>query len=129
MHKLIWLMGLVVVVFLSFGCAVKSPSPEEIAKAYYGEFPDTYKEQIAKEAAKILIDPYSAQYEFQGKPQRAWIHNNGKSYSYGWGGIVYINAKNRFGGYVGREPYEYFVQSSFVKIWPFGFTKNLNYVY
>ena len=113
----------------SFGCAAKAPSAEANSNGFYGEYPSNYKELIAEYAGEILLDPYSAHYEFQGEPEKVWIHNDGKTYFYGWGGNVYINAKNRFGGYVGKELYEYFIQGTYVRIWRVGFTPNIHYVY
>lgn len=84
-------------------------SVEELAKPELkGPPPSTAQiETDIKAAMKAqLFDPYSAVYEFQ-KPYA------GKA----WGGLIYggwkygyiveytLNAKNRFGGYVGAQPY------------------------
>lgn len=58
-----------------------------------------------------LFDPYSAQYHFDGVPEKKYVARPfGMSTKYGWGGIVLINAKNRMGGYTGATPFIYIIR-------------------
>ena len=60
----------------------------------------------------VLFDPYSAQYEFEF-PQRYWFKESalagGRLYA-GYLVRVSVNAKNRFGGYVGKKMYGFLIQ-------------------
>jgi hypothetical protein len=86
---------------------------EELSNAYYGPYPDNY-EQIIKDAMVTrLIDPYSAQYHFQGAPTQRYMAKSpllGGGTEFGWGGIVLVNAKNRMGGYVGATTFAYVIR-------------------
>lgn len=65
---------------------------EERQTAHAGKLPKDYKSQIDARFAQTLIDPDSRQIE---------------DLTFPYGGLVcgYINAKNRLGGYTGREPF------------------------
>ncbi len=65
---------------------------EERQTAQAGKLPKDYKSQIDARFAQTLIDPDSRQIQYLTFP---------------YGGLVcgYINAKNRLGGYTGREPF------------------------
>jgi len=82
-------------------------------RADCGPYPENY-EQIIKDAMVTrLFDPYSAQYHFQGSPQNAYYVKPpllGGGTTYGWGGYVLVNAKNRMGGYVGATNYYYIIR-------------------
>lgn len=92
------------------GCA-KQPTLEEQAQAYYGQYPENYQEIIRENMFTYLIDPESAQYRFQGSPTQGFYSLPfGKGVEYGWFGEVYINAKNRMGGYVGAKLFDYLIR-------------------
>jgi hypothetical protein len=97
--------AIVCVAVITGGCAV-TPTPEEIAKADYGPFPENYKQIITDYYYKTLIDPFSAQYEWTDGPTKGWqVPDTGelimnKCY-YGYTVHFRVNAKNRMGGYTG----------------------------
>jgi len=112
MRKMMLVLLAVVMCAALAGCA-KPPSPEEQAAADYGPYPENY-EQIIKDAmVSKLFDPYSAQYHFQGSPQQRFLSRppiRGGGVTYGWGGTVLVNAKNRMGAYVGAQPHYYLIR-------------------
>lgn len=83
------------------GCA--APSPDELARADYGAYPDQYKELIEGYMGRILKDPYSAHYEYLNAPVMAW-RKTMSGPIYGYAVCVNINAKNSYGGYTGAQP-------------------------
>jgi len=89
------------VIIILTACAIR-PTPEQMASADYGSYPDNYEDIIRNHYSKTLFDPYSAVYTF-GRPQRAWNGLGGTIF--GWAVCGTINAKNRFGGYVGAKPF------------------------
>jgi hypothetical protein len=81
------------------------PSPEELRAADYGPSPTNYQEAIRTHYAQWLFDPYSAVYTF-GTPGTGWVRPGPTaSPVYGWRVCGTVNAKNRFGGYVGARPF------------------------
>ena len=98
------------------GCAVSpvmmfpiEPTKEEISKADYGEKPTLYKKVIEDYVKSGLIDPESAQLTNYSAPKKDWLGDNeigGKTYI-GWLVCVDVNAKNKYGGYVGRKMYSF----------------------
>ncbi len=99
MKKLIIFASLAV--FLFFGCATV-PTQEQLASADYGDPPSNHEELIKNLFSPSLFDPYSAMYTFD-KPIKGYVDAAGKAY--GWVVCGTINAKNRFGGYVGAKPF------------------------
>jgi len=101
------------------GCATM-PTKEEIAKLDYGA-PLTvgYEKTIKAYFEKVLFDPYSVQYKFE-PPQQRWFKEppmvGGRLYA-GYLVIVWVNAKNRFGGYVGTQKHGFlFKNNQFIKV-------------
>jgi hypothetical protein len=76
------------------GCAVGgNVIPQAEVEAQFGPLPENYQALVMAYASRTLIDPESARYEFfQPVPK-----------THGWFGQVWVNAKNRFGGYVGKR--------------------------
>lgn len=72
-----------------------------------GELPANYQHQIKNHFDCVLIDPMSAVYEFNGSEPYAYYPNThmGVQPMRGIGVFVSVNAKNRMGGYVGRNFY------------------------
>ncbi|MFZ5621157.1 MAG: hypothetical protein ACOY5W_09070 [Pseudomonadota bacterium] len=95
------------------GCAASFKRPPE--DAYYGPPPDDYEESIREYFSTRLKDPDSARYEF-GKPRRAYINHaliqGGGVQWFGYAVDVIINAKNSYGGYVGRRKYFVFFRGN-----------------
>jgi hypothetical protein len=60
---------------------------------------------ITRQKFAVLFDPYSAVYEFTREPRHGWVHPVGSPPVFGWKVSGTLNAKNRFGGYVGAKPF------------------------
>jgi hypothetical protein len=88
--------------FLLSGCAgLQSPTPEQLSSQNFTRCNSDHKQQIQQYLSFNLIDPYSAVIEFgKEEPQ---IYNNDYVYSI----YASVNAKNRFGGYVGRQYHQF----------------------
>lgn len=83
--------------------------------------PENWKEIVENGARKILKDPESARFRYPDEKQKYCALSNSKtgpmqpitlisdSPLLGYSGIVFINAKNSFGGYTGEEPYWYMI--------------------
>lgn len=121
MRKLVLWLGIASIV-LVFGCAQTARSrQEDLANADYGLPPKNYKHVIRESFRKSLFDYSSAQIEFKA-PEKAWrnISKNviGKAtFQYLWRVPVEVNAKNRFGAYVGwKTYYVYYKDGVFITI-------------
>lgn len=89
-------------VFL-FGCAAAPrPTVSQLANADYGPFPSDYEQIIKDVISPILIDPYSVVLNLN-TPKKGY-NNMVDGIIYGWNVCGTVNAKNRFGGYVGPKP-------------------------
>lgn len=97
------LLYLAVGTLLLAGCAPSPPSPEVLASADYGGYPNDYQDVIQSYMNGVLIDPGSAQYEWIKGPKKGWIGTMGGGQHFGYAVCAWINAKNRFGGYTGRQ--------------------------
>ena len=84
------------------GCA-GLPTPEEIASADHGSYPNNYEDIVKSYFARILKDPYSVRYESISTPQRYWLANRLEGATYGYLVCVTLNAKNSYGAYIGYE--------------------------
>lgn len=99
-------MKFVIVLFLCFSvvsCAAR-PKSEMILSADYGPYPDNYEQIIKDHYSTKLFDPYSAVYTFNAKPRRDYDRVS-SGVQFGWVVCGTINGKNRFGGYVGVQPF------------------------
>ena len=99
--RLIRVAILVMAIFIS-ACHVR-PTPEQISGADYGPYPNDYETIIKDHYSRSLFDPYSAVYTFNN-PRKGWRSQFG-TVKYGWVVCGSINAKNRYGGYVGTKPF------------------------
>ena len=95
------IIAAVIFAFMLIGCAARL-TPEQIAAADYGPKPENYQEIVKSLFAKSLFDPESARYEFQ-EPRRGYMQDEPPKF--GWAVCGTVNAKNRFGGYAGRQAY------------------------
>ncbi len=100
-------LGLIVFVGMLQSCAT-SGSQEKLLSANYGSPPPSnYQEIIKNRISRTLIDPTSPKYEFappsQGYTKKSALFNT--SEQFGWRVCGNVNAKNKFGGYKGREPF------------------------
>ena len=95
------------------GC-LASPSPQELESADYGLEPQKFEETIKAHMKASLFDPYSAVYEFK-TPFKGYYNNppvrGGRVVAFGYFVPVLINAKNRFGAYVGSKSYFFFFKN------------------
>lgn len=90
------------------GC---STLPEkEVAKANYGTPPANYQALIKQSMDASLFDPYSAHYYFYGLVKCYGVDGmlGGFKHVFGYCADFEINAKNRYGAYVGKQAYRFF---------------------
>jgi hypothetical protein len=69
------------------------PTPKELSKADYGDYPDNYEKIVLDYACKILKEPSSAKYTYVKGPKKTWIFQH-TSYQYGWGVCYLISESN-----------------------------------
>ncbi|MFZ2972563.1 MAG: hypothetical protein WA049_07970 [Ferribacterium limneticum] len=120
MRKIYTLLIIAMLVLLG-GCAsAPIPTKSEINAADYGSKPsfENAQELVKGYMANRLFDPYSATYNCI-EPLRAWasasriVHANlGGRVHYGYLLHCSINAKNRFGAYVGAQRYNFMIRTS-----------------
>jgi hypothetical protein len=101
-NSLVNMIALGLVLFSLSNCAVR-PSPEQIASADYGPYPENYQEIIKNYYSKILFDLYSPEYTYEN-PTRTW-NSFGGALIFGWAVCGTFDAKNRSSGYVGAKPF------------------------
>jgi hypothetical protein len=68
----------------------------------YGPYPANYKEIVMKWLGTQLIDPASARIEWKGDPKPADLGTKGE-HLYGYLVNFTVDARNRFGGYTGKQ--------------------------
>lgn len=106
-------MRKILLVFFCFcliGCAtIPPPTPEQISNADYGNYPYNYQEVIKDFMDDLLIDPGSAVYSNWRGPSKGWVGNGFQGYVFGYRVCVFVNAKNRMGGYVGKRLYHFVI--------------------
>ena len=83
--------------------AVRSGAETEAVDASrYGPYPTNYKEIVTKWLQTKLLDPASAQIEWQGDPKPADLGTKGQ-HLYGYLVNFKVNSRNRFGSYTGKQ--------------------------
>ena len=82
-----------------FGQA-QQPSPAD--PALYGPYPTNYKEIVTNWLNQQLLDAGSARIDWTGAPKPADLGKNGE-HLYGYIVTFDVNARNRFGGYTGKQ--------------------------
>lgn len=93
------------------GCA-SSPSAAELAKADYGAAPTDASGTVRAWLRMALKDPDSMKDFTCSPPTKTWITLGFGQFMYGWGCCAEYNAKNSFGGYVGRTPQEFLIKDN-----------------
>ena len=78
--------------------------------ALYGAYPANYKEIVTLWLNKQLIDPDSARMEWNGEPKPADLGKNGE-HLYGYLVNFTVNARNRFGGYTGKQKHAVLIRN------------------
>ena len=91
-------------------CAKRGPTDEQISNADYGTVPVNQKEIVINHVKMRLYDHGSAQYDKWSNLVKGWSNGYDGTH-YGYKGCVYINSKNRMGGYVGFKPYVYIIRN------------------
>lgn len=108
------ILSLFATYMLITGCATTKLTPEQAAKADYGEYPSDYQKIVEDHFSHSLFDPYSAHYRFekpyQGFSTKAPIVGGGPD-KFGWLVEVGVNAKNRLGGYVGEKQFRLLIKN------------------
>ena len=113
MYKM--LIAVILSCLLLSGCATSPrPTQEQVNAADCGPMPVSYKESIKQIIDGRLSDPYSAVYTFSS-PQKSWNRSTGQPI-YGWRVCGTVNAKNKFGGYVGATPFYALIRDEEVMI-------------
>jgi hypothetical protein len=90
----------ILVLAVGAGCLVAQNEPVDVSR--YGPYPINYKEIVNKWLATRLLDPASAQVEWEGAPKPADLGTSGQ-HLYGYVIKFKINSRNRFGAYTGKE--------------------------
>lgn len=78
--------------------------------ARYGSYPANYKEIVTQWLNKQLIDPDSARIEWNGEPKPADLGESGE-HLYGYLVNFTVNARNRFGGYTGKQKHAVLIRN------------------
>ena len=96
-------MAIGLTILLLTGCATSSgrPTTEQLANNTFTECPSDYQQTIKQRLSNDLIDRYSVMFRFS-QPEK-YIYGK----QYGYVVEVGLNAKNRFGGYVGEQVHEF----------------------
>lgn len=100
--KTILMLGIAMALLV--GCATAPPTADDFANV--GPLPADYQDQVKKYFEESLIDPDSAKYYFVGEPKVGAHEGYGLNRTprvVGWIVSVEVNAKNRMGGYTGRQ--------------------------
>lgn len=93
-----------IIVCLVLTACATGPTSEEIASADYGPKPEN-PQSVAEEWIKErLIDPESARFDHLPLRQ-GYSRLMGAGTEFGWVQCGTVNAKNRMGGYTGRQQY------------------------
>lgn len=113
--KAIRIMVVLSLMGLFSGCATMARlTPEQLASADYGDYPHDYQQLVKDYFETILFDPYSAKYKFtepiKGYTRKAPILG-GDVDRFGYVVTVWVNAKNRFGGYVGAKQHRFLIRN------------------
>ncbi len=82
--------------------ALQAIAETQADTASYGSYPANYKEIVMQWLNKQLIEPESARIEWNGDPKPADLGRNGE-HLYGYLVNFTVNARNRFGGYTGKQ--------------------------
>ena len=99
-NSLVNMVTLALILFSLSNCAVR-PSPEQIASADYGPYPENYQDIIKNYYNKVLSDPDGV-YTYEN-PTRAWDSVGGLIF--GWAVCGKFHAKDRSGVQVGVQSF------------------------
>jgi hypothetical protein len=82
--------------------AYSQAATEPVDVSRYGPYPTNYKEIVRKWLQTKLLDPASAQIEWEGDPKPADLGTKGQ-HLYGYLVKFKVNSRNRFGTYTGKQ--------------------------
>lgn len=100
-------LAISMVVLMSLGCAT-GPTSQEIASAEYGAPPVDYKSQIKKYFNQRLKEPESVRYGQFTEPTKGYsLDADSGEWVFGYHVLVFVNAKNSYGGYTGEQGYSF----------------------
>ncbi|MBK0000287.1 hypothetical protein [Erwinia sp. S38] len=126
MRKLIAIMALAISTSLVVGCAPSQQMQDARKKdaefsqavkninletANAGNKPSDYKSIVEEAIREQLKDPDSAKFSSFTNPRKEVMVENG-SFVYGYSTCLYVNAKNSYGGYTGKELYWVFLRDN-----------------
>ena len=104
--RVLAVLGLAHFASLTIGCAaLMPPTAATIANADYGAYPANYVEIAKNWINKTFFDPYSVQDLEVSMPVKHWEYRGFEGPCYGYLIRVSCNAKNRMGGYTGRQAF------------------------
>lgn len=107
-------MALFAVVALFLVSCASLPTPEQIATADHGSYPNNYEDIVKNYFARILKDPYSVKYESISTPEKYMVANRFEGATFGYLVCVTLNAKNSYGAYIGYETDALIIRNGFV---------------
>jgi hypothetical protein len=81
--------------------------------ARYGSYPANYKEIAMQWLNKELIEPDSARIEWDGEPKPTDLGKDGE-HLYGYLVNFTVDARNRFGGYTGKQKHAVLIRNGAV---------------
>jgi len=93
--------------------ALQAISETQADTERYGPYPANYKEIVTQWLNKRLIDPDSARIEWNGEPKPGDLGNSGE-HLYGYLVNFTVNARNRFGGYTGKQKHAVLIRNGAV---------------
>ena len=91
-----------------------TPEPSVMTDPVYGDYPVRYKGIIMDWLYTHLYDPPSAKIEWQSEPKRADLPDAKGRKIYGWLVLFSVNARNRFGGYTGKQTHGILIRNGVV---------------
>jgi hypothetical protein len=96
-------MAIGLTILLLTGCATTSgrPTAEQLANNTFAECPNDYQQMIKQRLSADLIDPSNVWFRFSRPEKYVYRAQYGHVVSVG------VNAKNRFGGYIGEQLHEF----------------------
>jgi len=103
--------GLLILAFAAGAAlALQTYAETQADTADYGPYPANYKEVVMQWLNKQLIDPASARIGWNGDPRPADLGSNGE-HVYGYLVNFTVNARNRFGGYTGKQKHAVLIRN------------------
>jgi hypothetical protein len=95
---------------MGIGLTLQAIAGTQADTALYGPYPTNYKEIVTQWLNKQLIDPDSARIEWNGEPKPADQGKDGE-HLYGYLVNFTVNARNRFGGYTGKQKHAVLIRN------------------